>query len=125
MGSEMCIRDSDRVQYHVDMKENASILLAEQKGKIIGQSIVRIEEDQGERFALFSTIYISKEYRKLGIAKKLIEKVLDWCRDKGIKKVLYNTAVGNTPIVSLFSKLGFREIHQSENDMIQLPALLE
>lgn len=102
----------------------ACIFLSEEdNGEISGQAIVRIEHENNYQYSFFSTLYVADEFRRKGIAKKLIEAVLIWSQDNNLKKVTYNTAKNHTPIISLFEKFGFKEVLHTDN-MVKLALLL-
>ncbi len=113
----------NRVRWHIGQGENASIILCEdEKRNIIGQAIVRIENDkeiQDKDFGYFSTIYVVPQWRRKGVARKLIESVHNWCESKGLDKVTYSTAEGHKGLISLFEQFGYRVIIRS-NQMVRL-----
>lgn len=115
----------DRVKYHMQLGEAASIFLSEEVfGQISGQAIVRIEKEDGEYYGYFSTIYVVDEYRRKGKAKLIIEAVMEWCHSKNLTKVTYNTAKNHVPIIRLFKGFGFRE-RLSEKNMVRLELSLK
>src|SRR5207253_11012083 len=60
----------DRLKFHLDPAQcTGAVLLAEtEQGQIIAHTIVRIEPDPTGNIGLFSTFYVSPEFRKQRIA---------------------------------------------------------
>jgi len=53
---------------------------------------------------------IHPDYRRRGIAKRLMEEVLTEARAEGVKTVSLEVRKGNLPAVSLYHHLGFHQI---------------
>lgn len=51
---------------------------------------------------------VDPAHQKCGVGKRLIEKALDFCHDRGYLKVLLDTRVERIPAVSLFEQFGFQ-----------------
>jgi L-amino acid N-acyltransferase YncA len=57
-----------------------------------------------------NAIGVVKDKRKMGIAKKLMNEVIKFCKSKGVTKITANISENNTPSLSLIKSLGiFRE----------------
>ncbi len=52
-------------------------------------------------------LYVSRQWRKLGLGRLLVAEVLDWAEDNGIKGVDLEAYQGNTPAALLYRSLGF------------------
>lgn len=111
----------NRVRWHLELRNNAKIYLAENANKnIIGQAIVRAEKDEnGRDYGYFSTIYVAPEFRDQGVATNLIHQVENWCQASGFYKIIYNTAEDNHKLIRLYEKFGF-SITLRESKMVQL-----
>lgn len=55
-------------------------------------------------------IFVKKEYRKTGIAKKLISVAEKWLKSKGCKQVASDCELDNKVSQKFHTKLGFREV---------------
>lgn len=111
-----------RVKWHLDSSQTrAKIFLSVSAQKeITGQAIGRIEMgNDGIEFGYFSTIYIAPEFRRRGIAEKLLMQMHGWFGEMGVSKITYNTAENNAPLINLFLKHGYR-ITLKESEMVQL-----
>ncbi len=56
-----------------------------------------------------SNLYILEEYRKKGIAKKLIKKAEEWLKDAGTQHISLEIHVDNKPALDLYKKLGYED----------------
>lgn len=109
----------ERVQYHINLKDNASIFLAIEDGNIAGQAIVRTENDNSVEYGFFSTIYVNPDYREKGVATDLTNEVIEWCAKKDLPYVIYNTASDNKKMTDLLVKFGF-QLFLKDGGMVQL-----
>lgn len=109
----------------ISSKREAKILLAENNnGEIVAQAIVRVETDtNNDSYAYFSTIYVTPEHRGQGIAKNLISEVIDWCNDKRLPYITYNTAETNERLINLYNKFEFNIVLR-KSGMVQLKKIL-
>jgi ribosomal protein S18 acetylase RimI-like enzyme len=50
---------------------------------------------------------VAKRFRRLKIASKLVETVLEWAKDKGIKRIELETTCYQQPAIKLYERYGF------------------
>ncbi|MCL2517112.1 MAG: ribosomal protein S18-alanine N-acetyltransferase [Oscillospiraceae bacterium] len=55
-------------------------------------------------------IAVHPDYRRMGIANALIEKVLEYSRVNGIKLLMLEVRESNAAAIKLYEKFGFREV---------------
>ena len=60
-------------------------------------------------------MYVDKEYRRLGIGKKLIKKIIEQAKKTETKIISLNVVAGNKVAISLYSKMGFIQEKQGQN----------
>lgn len=109
-----------RVQEHIAMGDRAIIYLAEFDGEIAGHAIARIETKlSGEKYILFSTIFVTPLLRKQGVASELIRYVQAWADNVGVSQIVYNTAEGNHKLIHLFEQFEYSIVFNVDN-MVQL-----
>lgn len=109
----------ERVKYHIDLADDAVVFVACDDNKVIGQAIVRIELDKDKlKYGYFSTIYIQPKYRQQGVASELVKKIINWCSNKRLPYIVYNTAKNHQKMKSLLLKFDFDEALSSD-DMVQ------
>ena len=96
--------------------ERTLFLVVEADGKIVG--FTRCEGNKLSRFrhkAEFG-ICIEKEYWGYGIGKVLLENIVAWADNVGLKKISLNVVETNTKAVNLYKKYGFVEEGILRND---------
>jgi len=74
-------------------------------GRIHTTLPIRVLRRQGH----ISNMFVVPELRKRGVATKLIRRLLNWFRERGIGDVRLATHFGNAAALKLFGKLGFQE----------------
>lgn len=113
----------NRVLWHLDpLSTNGKVFLSvNQQGEITGHAIARI--DHGTSFGHFSTIFVEPTSRRHGVASCLVEHVEKWFTERGMPKIVYNTAENHVAIINLFKSHGYNITH-SESEMLQLSKTL-
>jgi GNAT superfamily N-acetyltransferase len=90
-------------------------LLVGAEGAIVGGAGVQIRhllprpETLIEREALVVNVYVMPEFRHRGLARRLMQAILEWCREQGIERVvLHPSSMGNP----LYNTLGFEPTNE-------------
>jgi len=84
-------------------------LVAENEGKIVGNAkVVKLSERESHVGKL--GISVRSGYRRIGIATKLIEILLREAKKQRLKIILLAVYENNLPAITLYRKLGFKEI---------------
>ena len=95
--------DLDKIEEVYDL-----FLIAEEDGEIIGT--IGFATDEGEPD--IGRMYVRKDKRKQGIARKLIEKIFDFCKKK------YNYVLTSTyekmGAMSFYKKIGFKRLKRKD-----------
>jgi len=113
------LTDSDiigRFQESIQSSDSATII-AIIDGAIVGYASIAIREQP--RFykikvvGVISALMIRKEYRRRGIATRILEEASIYFRENGIKYFTFYTAVTNQAAVRLYDKLGMSPLHFS------------
>lgn len=84
-------------------KGRLCIMLAYDADMIVGYCIASVVDDTGE----IDSIYVSNNYRKMGIAGNLMDKALDWLKQSNAKKMVIKVSVGNEEVFGFYAKYGF------------------
>ena len=89
------------------------IFVAEVGEKIVGYFIggLGLVEDYRllDRIAEGESMFISDQYRGLGIGTEFIRLFEGWCRDKDIKRIRIVASAGNTEAIKLYHRLGYKD----------------
>jgi putative acetyltransferase len=86
--------------------EREVFFVGENEGRIIGT--VAIKEESRD-IAILRRLFIGSKYRGKGYGRLLIEKALDFCRDKGYHEVIFHVSDTMKAATALCSGKGFRE----------------
>ncbi len=88
------------------------------RGIVVGYIMTRVEHGVGFivrgfiRRGHIVSLAVLPEYRRRGIATKLLEAALRTLRDEyGAREVYLEVRVSNEPAINLYKKMGFRIIH--------------
>jgi ribosomal-protein-alanine N-acetyltransferase len=96
--------------YLFEIRENKTsiplVAIQTNDGKVehlAGFIVVWTIEDE----AHVGTVAVDKEFRRQGIAQKLISTAIQEAKDRGAQKVFLEVRAGNLPARALYQKLGF------------------
>lgn len=102
------------------LKEGSSahIFVAEMDENIIGAAFLNIgiSIKKGGYYIWLNDLYVHKEFRNQGIAKKLLLKIIYWAENKKIKGIELETGINNAATKALYNSLGFYEIISKRYD---------
>ncbi|MFC0557727.1 GNAT family N-acetyltransferase [Halalkalibacter alkalisediminis] len=90
----------------------AHIFVAEKQDTLVGAAFfnVALSIDKGGHYIWLNDLYVHKEHRNQGIAKKLLLHVIYWAENEGIKGIELETGINNEATKSLYNSLGFYDI---------------
>ena len=88
-------------------KENEIYFVAEIDEKIVGGSGIKHLSDTQENIAELQKLYLLKEFRGLGIGKKLVEMCLEFAKESGFDSVYLETFPNMKSAQELYKKYGF------------------
>jgi len=81
--------------------------VAELKGQIVGMVGLLHTPNHEPGVVELQRMSVSTSTRRLGIAKRLLQKSLTFSRECGYKKIILSTTGAQTPAISLYKKVGF------------------
>lgn len=97
--------------------EKAELVFDDDGERIIGLVVVYCN-DENEKRAYIPLVGVATEYRKKGIAKKLMTRVIQIVRDRGFKVIGIHS---NNPIaVRLYQSLGFAVVESGERAYLEI-----
>jgi ribosomal protein S18 acetylase RimI-like enzyme len=83
-------------------------LLVFKSGKIVGYLLSDIIKLNDGRTALFiNYIFVGKQFRKLGLADKMINTMIDYCKKHNIESIMLIYDTENLEMERFYSKRGF------------------
>lgn len=93
---------------------NNLCVVAELKQKIgsavIGQCTIHHDDWEASEHVGLLGIIIRKEFRNLGLGKRLMEFAMNEAKKNGKRKIVLGTLISNTAAIHLYENLGFRRI---------------
>ncbi len=85
-------------------------LLAEAEGKVIGYLVGYLRRSSSLRpvkMAELESMYVREAYRGQEVGQQLVQKFLEWARERGAERVSVTAYVANERAVAFYEKLGF------------------
>lgn len=99
---------SDEYLRKLLLKDDFHVLVAVVNGQLIGGvtgfELPMYKQEINEMFLY--EIAVEPEYRKMGVARALIEELKNTCREKGIKEMYVGTETDNIPAMKLYKATG-------------------
>ena len=108
------IREKAKKTFNSNSKD-VLILIAEIEDTPVGYALGRVFEEEKTadngtgKMGLLDELYVDDKARGLGIGKKLMDKVTEWMREKGISRVKLHTYSWNNSAKKLYEKCGFSQ----------------
>lgn len=92
---------------HLDYRhEMAFVALDENTGYLLG--LVRLKDELDEKTAEFA-ILVRSPLKGHGLGWLLMQRVIDYAKEKGLRRVYGDVLVENTTMLQMCAELGFRE----------------
>lgn len=90
----------------------AEFFVAELDHVIVGGAFLNkgVGLDKGGPYIWLNDLYVRKDFRRQGIARKLLLKVLYWAEQEEFKGIELETGVNNAATKKLYNSLGFYDI---------------
>ena len=92
-------------------REKRAVFMAEIDGKIIGILLAKYFNplliSKFSKKGYISNVYIIEEYRRKGVAIKLINTAESWLKEKGVHHLTLEIHKDNTPAIMLCDQKGF------------------
>jgi GNAT superfamily N-acetyltransferase len=90
-------------------------VVADVDGRVVGYLLGAVIDLQSDLFEYVDTgfiadIYVDPEYRRQGIARRLVEAINGWFADEGVRRVEWQAAVANPDAIRFWEALGGRAI---------------
>ncbi len=94
-------------------EDENQILIAENDDKIVGFIKIKTLETlhlvSDIKCSLISLMYVLPEFRRMGIASTLMNRVFEYVKSKGATHVRLNVMTSNIPAYNLYEKMGFKD----------------
>lgn len=111
------LKDSDIIKYFngfIDVEER-KVFIAVLSGRVIGYIAVYVKAQPSfweiKKVGDISGLMVHKDYRRKGIASKLLGKAIDFFKEKGVKYYSVFTAVNNHLAIEFYKQSGMEPLH--------------
>ena len=91
--------------------KNAQYLVAEHDGELVAYAGIFFVSDVAD----IHTITVSEKYRRKGIGRELLKRLIDWARVKQAMAIMLEMRLGNDQARPLYESYGFSEVSKREN----------
>jgi len=90
----------------------AKMFAVEENDHIIGLAFfnIGISLDKGGNYIWLNDLYVHKDFRQKGIAKKLLLHTMFWAEQNNLKGIELETGVNNVATKRLYNSFGFHDI---------------
>lgn len=93
--------------------EDAEVLVVEEDGEILASGYARIKPDRHylkhERMGYLGFMFVPEEHRGKGLNGLIVEKLIDWCRQRGLNEIRLDVYTVNEPAIRAYEKAGFKK----------------
>ena len=93
---------------------DAEVVVADINGVLVGGGSAIIKEGNTynvfERYAFLGFMYVEPSHRGQGVNKLIIEKLVEWSHEKGLKEIRLQVYSENIPAIRAYEKVGFKKI---------------
>ena len=93
--------------------EDAEVLVVEEDGEILASGYARIKPDRHylkhERMGYLGFMFVPEEHRGKGLNGLIVEKLIDWCRKRGLNEIRLDVYTVNEPAIRAYEKAGFKK----------------
>ncbi len=83
-------------------------------GNLIASGFARIEEAapylKHDRYAYLAYMYVAPEYRRQGVNKKIIDALVNWGRNEGVREFRLKVYTENSGAIDAYKKAGFEPL---------------
>ena len=94
---------------------NTIALMAKTESDIAGFIIAQVEVEENTEFGHIITINVARRHRRQGIATKLLHKIENLLKQKGITQCRLEVREDNKHAIKLYQKLGYQTVGILEN----------
>jgi ribosomal protein S18 acetylase RimI-like enzyme len=103
-----------RIERYIEKKfkaKNSKFFVATDANKLVGFAFADIPRKHfwKVRFGYLDSLFVLPGWRRRGIGKKLVQKLVSWLKSKGIEYVQLDVDAHNIPALKMYEKLGFQD----------------
>lgn len=117
----------ERVRWHLDRSDpdrRAEVFVALLDGDVVGHTMLRVDDVDGERLGLFATTYVTPPARRAGAASALLLAGERWMRAQGMTVAATFTDARNDRLLAFYAAHGY-ECRQLDQEWATARRVLE
>lgn len=80
------------------------------EGKVVGMVAVVAKKNGAESYGELFRLVISPAMRRTGLGSRMVQTVVDFCKQRGISKVALETSSNQNAAIAMYQKLGFKRV---------------
>ncbi len=105
---ELCFPDPWTEDMFIQLLSNplAVFITAQKDGEVVGYAGIYHILSEGQ----LMNIAVKEEYRRLGIAEKMFDFILEYAKENDIEVITLEVRKENDPAISFYEKLGFEKV---------------
>jgi ribosomal-protein-alanine N-acetyltransferase len=96
-------------------RTDSDLYVAEVHGVVAGYAVFWAVTDQGE----LGNVAVAQEFRGQGIGARLIDEVLDFAAERGVREIFLEVRKSNSGAQNLYRAFGFYEVGKRRNYYLQ------
>lgn len=93
--------------------DDTKVIVATHKGVVVASGYARIKDDRHylkhEKQGYLGFMYVSEEHRGKGLNKRIVETLINWCKEKGIFEIRLDVYQENPQAINAYKKAGFKK----------------
>jgi RimJ/RimL family protein N-acetyltransferase len=120
--AELSAAETDKLTHLDYSHEMAFIALDEDTGRMLG--LVRLKDELDEQTAEFA-ILVRSRLKGHGLGWLLMRRVIDYAREKGLRRVYGDVLAENTTMLQMCAELGFHVVEDVGSDIRRVALDLE
>ena len=95
--------------------EDATLIVTEKDNEIVGCGYALIKQSEKDynhfkKYAYLGFMFVKPEYRGQGINQSIVEKLINWSKEKGISEIRLDVYDQNESAVKAYEKVGFEPL---------------
>ena len=95
------------------LSDTSEVLVAEFDGLLIGSGFAKLKAARhylkDEFYGYLGFMYVDPKHRGKGVNQLIVKKLIDWCKNKGMKSISLTVFEDNDAAVKAYNKVGFRK----------------
>lgn len=94
-----------------------AFFVGEEKDRMVGTAAVK---EESKKVAILRRLFVGPNYRGKGYGLALLNKVLDFCREKGYGEIIFHSSTRMKAAINLCLRNGFKEKERLKLDGVEI-----